>query len=84
MRKSGLERRSRHKLGGGPGWRSNYPNQQTVKYIDKPAPAVDSWWLRPALVRDRAAFSAFADQRFVHGNNQGGLVVNSHSVLDMD
>ena len=83
MRKVGLERRSVHKPEG-PGYRTNYPNAQTVKHKDVRPPAVDSWWMRPALVADRTAFSAFADQRFAHGNNQGGLVVNSHGALDMD
>ena len=83
MRKSGLERRNGHKQGGGPGWRSNYPNAQTVKHKDVRPPAVDSWWMRPALQTDRAAFMRYADARSALNPNSG-VTVNSHGVLDLD
>ena len=79
----GQQRRNGHKRGGGPGWRSNYPNEQTVKHKDVQPKAVDSWWLRPALQADRTAFMRYADARSALNLNSG-VTVNSHGTLDMD
>ena len=82
MRKSGLERRSIHKPEG-PGYRTNYPNAQTVKHKDVRLAAVDSWWMRPTLVADRTAFMTYAEARSALNLNSG-VTVNSHGTLDMD